>query len=262
MRAAVLFRSGDQYRGEVFSEGLRRHGYHVDQWSKSPGPSDVLVMWNRHRAFSPIAEIYEAAGGRVIIAENGYTAPVDGGKHYALALDHHNGCGRWFVGPEQRHPIPEQPWRERGDHVLVLPQRGIGSPGVAMPNPWPRSILHRLETITDRPLRFRPHPGVRKGQPDTLPQDLAGAHCVVTWGSAAAIRALQAGVPAFYELDKWIAGPAARRLDGQVEDCNMPDRRLAWTRMSWAQWKLEEIASGEAFEGLLNAPGGDLFCAE
>jgi hypothetical protein len=196
-----------------------------------------------------------------MIAENGFTPPDGRGKHYALFLDHHNGAGRWFVGDSPRHRIADQPWRSSGRHVLVLPQRGIGERGIAMPSTWGRAVLDRLERLTDRPIVLRPHPGHRKnGQPDTLPDDLADAHCVVTWGSGAAIKALQAGRPAFHEFEQWIGAPGAVRLDRSIEHCHTPDRQLLWTRISWAQWTLAEIESGEAFDGLLNACG-DLFCA-
>lgn len=264
MRAAVLLRSGDLYKAGVFAEGLRHHGFIVDhKWQRQPSPEDALLIWNRPRGFESIAELYEQRGARVFIAENGYTLGRDGQKLYALALDRHNGAGRWFVGQGPRHTIEEQPWRSSGRHVLVLPQRGIGSPGVAMPKTWSRSVLDRLERLTDRPIVFRQHPGHRKnGQPDSLPRDLENAHCAVTWGSGAAVKALQAGVPVFYELERWIAAPAAAPLDRDLEACHTPDRRLAWTRISWAQWTLDEIGSGEAFDGLINAPRGDLFCAD
>lgn len=262
-RVAVMLRTGDHYKANVFCEGLRRHGFVIDQkWKRAPRPEDAILLWNRTRAWEAIADIYERAGARVIVAENGYTRP-EHGKFYALALDRHNGAGRWLVGDRPRHTIPEQPWRESGEHVLVLPQRGIGSPGVAMPSTWGRDVVKRLQRMTTRPVILRPHPG-HKPHPraTTLEEQLRGAHCAVTWGSGAGVKALQAGVPVFHELGRWIAAPAARLLAGDLEDCDTPDRRLAWTRISWAQWTLEEIESGEAFDGLLNAPRRDLFCTE
>jgi hypothetical protein len=244
-RVANLLRSNDHYRAHVFAAGLQRHGFVVEpKWQRSPLPEDALLIWNRTRGNEPIADIYERAGARVIIAENGFTPPASG-KHYALFLDHHNGAGRWHVGDRPRHPIP----------------RGIGERGIAMPSTWARAVLDRLALITDRPIVLRPHPGHRKnGEPDSLPAQLAEAHCAVTWGSGAGIKAMQAGIPVLHEFEQWIGGPGAARLDGQLERCDTPDRELLWTRISWAQWTLAEIESGEAFDGLLNACG-DLFCA-
>lgn len=259
-RVANLLRSGDHYRASTFALGLERHGFVVEQkWQRNPRPDDMLLLWNRSRGNEVIAEMYERAGAAVLIAENGFVRP-ERGKHYALFTGHHNGAGRWYVGDRPRFPIADRPWRTDGRHVLVLPQRGIGEQGIAMPSAWGKGVLERLERATDRPIVFRPHPGHRKnGEPDTLERDLADAWCAVTWGSGAGIKAIQAGVPVFHEFERWIGAPAAARLDGQVEACETPDREALWTRISWAQWSLDEIGSGEAFDGLLNARG-DLLC--
>lgn len=259
-RASILLRTTDYYRADVFAEGLRRHGFAIDnKWRTDPEPGDVLLLWNRGRAYEPTAERYERAGARVIVAENGYIPRRDeGGKFYALALDHHNGAGRWHVGDKPRFEIRDEPWRERGDHVLVLPQRGIGPRGVAMPAAWLMGVKKRLAVITDRPIRIRPHPGAAKSDPAP---DLLNAHCAVTWGSGAGIKAIRAGIPVFHELDRWIGASAATRLASDIETCNTPSREILWTRISWAIWGLDEIGSGEAFDRLLHAKNGDLFCA-
>lgn len=259
-RATVLLRPSSYYRADVFREGLRRHGYRIEaEWIRQPGPGDVLVLWNRNRGYESIAQTYERAGAKVIIAENGYVGqPEGGGKFYALALGQHNGAGRWYVGESKRFPIDERPWRQRGDHVLVLPQRGIGARGVAMPSAWLAAVKNRLAKITDRPIRVRPHPGQSKADP--IP-DLLNAHCAVTWASGAGIKSIQAGVPVFHELPDWIGSCAATRLADQIETCDMPSREILWTRISWAQWTLAEIETGVAFERLLHAEDRDLFCA-
>lgn len=259
-RACVLMRSSDYYRADVFRAGLGRHGFRVEpEWTRRPEPDDILLLWNRNRGYEPIAEIYEKVGARVMVAENGYVGqPAGGGKFYALALHHHNGAGAWFVGDEPRFHIDERPWRTNGRHVVVLPQRGIGPQGVAMPHGWPKGIKERLARITDRPIVFRPHPGASKADPWP---DLRHAHCAVTWGSGAGIKAIQYGIPVFHELERWIGAAAATRLVGDVECCHTPPRGQLWTRISWAQWTLEEIGSGEAFERLLHEKPDRLFRA-
>lgn len=259
-RATCLFRNTDYYRGDQFREGLRRHGFSIEhEWIRRPEPGDLLLLWNRSRGMGAIADIYERAGARVLIAENGYLGqPPGGGKFYALALDHHNGAGRWYVGDAPRFEIPEQPWRSSGSHVLVLPQRGIGARGVAMPQNWLGHVRKRLASITDRPIQIRMHPGASKADPTP---DFRGCHCAVTWGSGAGIKALQAGIPVFHELEKWIGSAAATRLGRNIESCDTPSREELWRRISWAQWSLEEVGSGEAFDRLLNAQDRDLFRA-
>lgn len=258
-RACVLLRTSDHYRADAFRAGLARHGYRVEkEWHRQPRPDDLVLLWNRTRGWEAVADIYERAGARVVIAENGYIRKADGGKWYALALDRHNGAGRWYVGDQPRFPIEDKPWRQSGRHVLVLPQRGIGSRGVAMPHKWQKAVVDKLRRITDRRIVVRPHPG---NSNPPLDPDLADAHCAVTWGSGAGIKALQAGIPVFHEMPNWIGESAAARLAGDIESCNTPSREQLWTRISWAQWGLSEIQSGEAFDRLLHEENSRLFCA-
>ena len=64
---------------------------------------------------------------------------------------------------------------------------------------------------------------------------------VVTWGSGAAIKALQMGIRVHSDMPHWIG-----------EQDNTTEGRLAmFRRLAWAQWTLEEIASGLPFERLL-----------
>lgn len=260
MRCCNLLRHGQHYRAEAFAQGLRRHGYQVEQrWQRQPRPDDLLLIWNRTRSYEAMAQIYEAAGARVVVAENGYLDRLDGTKHYALALGGHNGTGRWFVGAGPRFEIEDEPWRKDGTRVLVLPQRGIGQKGVAMPIHWEPNVMDRLERITQRQIVLRRHPGHVKGAP---PLDFQDIWCVVTWGSGAAMKALRAGVPVFHQLKNWIGAPGAAPLVDDIETRHTPDRHLLWTRVSWAQWSLEEIASGEAFDRLLHEEDRGLFRAD
>lgn len=262
MRASLLFRPGRHYRATEFGRGLERHGFAVSTVpQRHPKPSDLLILWNRTRAHERTARAYEQAGARVLIAENGYLDRLGGEKFYSLALGHHNGVGRWFVGDEARFQIADEP-QPRGDHVLVLPQRGIGENGVAMPLDWPKRIRERVARITKRPVIIRRHPGLHHpSRIVPLEDDLARAWCVVTWASGAAIKAIRAGIPCFYDLDGWIANCAATRLADQLEQCDTADSGELWRRVSWAIWTMAEIECGEAFDRLLHEESRSLFCA-
>lgn len=200
-----------------------------------------------------IAALYAAAGGRVIIAENGYL-PYGDEKQFALALDHHNGRGRTPAEAEPRLEWDCEPWRAAGDHVLILAQRGIGEIGIAQPNRWAIRTLEKLRAITRRPVRIRHHPGQRD---IPLGPDLEGAHCVVTWGSGSGVKAIVAGVPCFHGLEGWIGHLGAlplARIAERLESPFLGDRAPMLARISWAQWSAGEIASGAAFERLLACP--------
>jgi hypothetical protein len=106
LKAYCLIRTQPHYRHEAFVAGLKRCGYDVHlsyaRWPVRPG--DVLVIWNRYGETERIADGFEAAGGTVLVAENGYIGRGGGtpkhtngpGNHYyALARHAHNGRGRW-----------------------------------------------------------------------------------------------------------------------------------------------------------------------
>lgn len=257
--AVCLLRTTVHYRHDAFIRGLTAAGYRVETKPiKKISPDDILVIWNRGVQFFYEAKRHQDAGSRIFVAENGYTDAIDEDGHqwFSLALDHHNGVGRWWIGDTPRFPLMGlklSPWRPEGSFVLVLPQRGIGAPGVAMPQSWPRTIVQRLKGVTSRPIRVRPHPGLKSLAGSLLP-DLEGCHAVVTWGSGAAVKAIMHGVPAFHELPGWIGAPAARFGLQHVENPYLGDRTAMFERLAWSQWRIKEIASGEAFKTLLQVP--------
>ena len=202
-----------------------------------------------------IARRYEQAGATVIVAENGFIgrAPC-GGKMYALALGHHNGLGSWRVGEADRFKtlgVELKPWRATGENILILAQRGIGEPGVAMPRDWAATVHRRLSRVTSRPIRLRAHPGLLR---TPLEPELENVHAVVTWASGAAIKAIAAGIPCFHELPGWIGAGAARLGIDKIEKPFLGDRTEMFHRLAWAQWSADEIASGEPFKWLLASP--------
>lgn len=250
--ASLLIDSDVKYRDDGFKAGLGRLGYFVsDRASAAPSQEDVLVIWNRFR-HQKEALAYDRAGAPVIVAENGYIGKAkDGRQLYALARGQHNGAGRWHVGAENRWGelrISCGEWRRKGRHILVLPQRGIGPPGVAMPKSWPDQVSSRLKRVTDRPVRVRLHPG--QDRPSLTP-DLEGCWAAVTWGSGAGIKAIIAGTPVFHDMEGWIAAPAARFGLETIEDPFLGDRQPMLHRLSYAQWSIEEISTGEPLKRLL-----------
>jgi len=214
-----------------------------------PQPGDVLVIWNRQSMYEAAAKRYERAGATVIVAENGYLgADADGNHLFALALDHHNGRGRWPEGGPERWQslgVPLAPWRAGGRDVVVLCQRGIGSPGVAMPRSWPADVARRLKVSTRRPVVVRLHPGNKPAVGPSLSDALADCWCAVTWGSTAALKAMVMGVPVVSEMPGWIGAAG-----GTVDVPWRGEREPIFERLAWAQWSAAEIATGEPFKHL------------
>ena len=234
-------------------EGLKALGYNVSvKLTKQPTKEDVLLLWNRNGIRHEYAKQYEAVNAKVLVAENGWIGKTrNGGKFYSLSLGWHNGLGQWHCGEESRFEklnVSLDPWRKSGEHILVLPSRGIGAPGVGMPRDWPITIAQRLQKMTKRRIKIRPHPGDKNSD---LSGDLFNAHCVVTWGSGAGIKAIAAGVPVFYELKNWIGKGAAKIFGSDIENPFLGDRMRMFERLAWASWTADEIASGLPFRYLL-----------
>lgn len=254
MRRAVLhIKALPHYRREAFEQGVRANGFVLVEHVHSPEPDDVLVIWNRFGHSARVADLYESRGARVLVAENGYLGIEFGGRRwYAIAKGRHNSLGTVPVDATRlrRLDIDLQPWRTDGDYVLVLPQRGIGEPGVAMPAQWTGRMEGALQS---RRLRFRVrhHPGLRPAL--ALEKDLDGVRSVMTWGSGAAIKAMALGVPVFHGYDAWIAAAGSRPISAITAGEKRDDagRHDAFCHIASAMWTVEEIASGEAIACLL-----------
>lgn len=251
-RAYCLIRDLPHYRHDAFCRGLKRAGFGVLQEfpPRNPKEGDLLLIWNRYGEFHDAACRMEAYGNQVLVAENGYLGnDWLGGRWYSISRNFHNGAGTWDAGGPERWDslgVEIQPQRT-GDEVVVLPQRGIGPPGVAMPDNWHRVFYHIAK---ERKARLRMHPGVRACEP--LERDLANAKAVVTWGSGAALKAMLMGIPAYYDMPNWIGAPGATPLVGA--DFSNPthgDRLACFRRLIWAQWTVSEIESGEPFARLV-----------
>lgn len=252
-RALNRLRESLHYRREAFDEGLAAAGFDVVGQLLDPRPGDMLIVWNRYGGFAQQADQFEAAGGLVVVVENGYLGKAwRGGEWFAMALGHHAGAGRWVDHGPQRWDswgVGLEPWREDVGETLIFAQRGIGAPGVRSPEHWAEAARARIGG------RIRPHPASGIAAPP-LEQDLANVREVVTWHSAAALVALLAGIPAWFAFPKWIGARAGRPLaEYGLEPPRRDDgARLAmFRRLAWANWSLDEIRTGEPLRCLLAA---------
>ena len=266
MKAVCMVRADPMYRRDACLKGLQAAGFEIAPQLARPKPGDLVVVWNRYGNYETEALRFEAAGAAVIVMENGYLGhredefrklfSANGEQLYAMALDHHNGAGRWHVGEPGRwreQGIEVKPWRADGEHVLVLPQRGIGPPGVAMPAGWSEKTFARLRAMTKRKVVVRGHPG---NAPTVAPleRDLEGCWCAVTWGSGAGLKAICAACPCSIDFAKWIGEPAAMALqDADIEWPRDSDqaREYMLDRLAWAQFTVSEISTGEPFKRLM-----------
>lgn len=246
-RAWIGLKELPHYRRDAFAAGVARLGYAPEfRLTTTPGDNDILVIWNRFGAAGNAADHFDHAGCPVLVAENGYLGnDFAGDRWYAISRSHHNGAGHWQHYGNDRWDklgVALAPYRMQGSELVVLPQRGIGEAGVAMPGDWLGDAARRSQG------RVRPHPGTRQGV--DLQQDLAKAWAVYTWGSGAAVKALMWGIPVYSDMPNWIVAGAATRYGLPLNLCDQ-SRLTAFRRMAWAMWRLGEIESGFAFDVLL-----------
>lgn len=246
-RAWIALKEMPHYRRDAFAEGAKRIGYQPEfSLTHRPGPHDLLIIWNRYGASASAAALFEQEGLPVLVAENGYLGnEFAGSRWYAISRNLHNGAGSWNHYGSSRWDslgVELQPFRLSGEELVLLPQRGIGSEGVAMPRNWEFHAQQRSGG------RVRSHPGLRPCTP--LEQDLSKAYAVYTWGSGAAIKALLWGIPVYSDMPKWIAAPASARYGEELNRSEFA-RLEMFRRLAWAMWRLEEIENGQALDMLL-----------
>jgi len=220
-------------RVRVVAAGVRAAGFEPRLGLPSKTRAgDILVTWNRISQGQRAARDFERAGLPVIVMENAaWGNEFAGESWYTLALNFHNTAGRFPIGSSDRWDglgVNLDPWRARGETV-ILPQRGIGPPGVAMPAGWGHQFAGRM----------RRHPGRREATP--LELDLRECGKVITWGSGAAIKALILGIPVESHMPNWIG----------EQDNTDAGRLEMFRRLAWAQFTMNEIESGLPFERLL-----------
>lgn len=258
-RAICLIKPDPHYRRDAFEAGLRAAGYELvsPKMIDLIGKDDALCVWNMHGANEGFAKRLRAKGGITFVAENGYYGKdANGLQLFSLAKEGHNGSGNWpyrdaeFVPLDRMAPqglYPYYPWRDfTTGHILVCGQRGIGSRTMASPHGWEDDVAKRLRKYTKRPIKIRRHPG-RQKPATSLAHDMKGAWAVVIWSSASGVQALVEGYPVFFEAPFWVGSPAAQKGIELIEHYRGTTRDNALARVSWAQWSLADIASGEAF---------------
>ena len=238
MRAYLNLRYMDDLRAQLFRTGLTSLGYTVlHGLCSKPESGDIFCTWNRIGTADHIANCFQGKRCAVIVAENAsWGNEFAGERWYHMASNFHNTAGCFPIGGPERWDslgIMLQPWRTRGETV-ILPQRGIGPEGVAMPKGW----------VNGKEGRVRSHPG-KRSDGRTLDEDLANAGRVVTWGSGAAIKAAIMGIPVVSDYPRWI---------GRHEPTN-EDRLRMFRELAWSQFTYKEIESGFPFRRLINFHG-------
>lgn len=161
----------------------------------------------------------------------------------------HTGYGTSDESRFRALGIEIRPWRDAGEHVVVVPQSDhFMHTVVGFSGDWLAETLAGLNAWTKRPVRVREWQRDKGKLAKTLPADLDGALALVTWSSAAAVTAVLAGVPIVAGADS-----AAAPMSGQsyrLDDLPRKPREEWLGVLADHQWTLPEMARGDAWKAL------------
>lgn len=184
--------------------------------------------------------------------------------------------GEYFIGqPEDEnklnyilnfHEISLKPWRQNGNHILVLGQRTkswnmLNKNGLS----WIYDMVDRLIRHTDRPIVVRLHPGdvnfndqnrqklikkfgnkIQVSLKPRLQDDLFNAWCSVGFNSTPNCSSVIEGVPVYLDApeNSWAKDVAFSDL-AMLENPATPDRRQWLNRLASIHWSNAEIREGQ-----------------
>lgn len=240
--------------------GLLRHGITLG----SPETCDVLITWGVHQQ-EQIQECVDR-GGHYLVMEAGHVG--DRLRYTSCGWDGLAGRGKYPAAPDGARWDAlfgdlMRPWRQCGRYALLIGQVPTDAAVSDLSSfaDWANKTSLELRTHGYEVV-YRPHPlsggkfcpqGARLTWPAPLSDDLADAECVVAYSSTASVEAVLFGVPSITLGRGAMAWPVTSHVVG---DPLMPDR-TAWAhRLAYAQWSLNEIASGEAWGFLSEALRG------
>ena len=184
--------------------------------------------------------------------------------------------GEYYLGDERyasklddiltHHKLTLEPWRENGEHILILGQRTLSW---NMPNQngldWIANVIKRLKKVTDRKIVIRLHPGdksfnaenrkklhhlygkkgVAVSSNDNIKTDLTNAWCSVGYNSTPNCVSAIEGIPVYLDdpLNSWAHDIGFTNLD-LIETPPMPDRRQWLDKIAHIHWNNDEISQG------------------
>lgn len=249
--------------GLAFAEGVRRHGQEV-VIADSPGvrhyDADLAVFWGHKK--TNIIECQRSRGADYLVMERSYF--LNRFTHLSLGFNGLNGYADFMNQgmPDDRWKKFEakgvclNDWKEPGSGKFILIAGQVpgdaSHAGLVNIEEWYKKSQIRLQMLSDFPVKFRPHPLAltpsRRQLLVPLAQDLYEAEAVVTFNSNTSVDAIFAGTPVICVNEGCMAWDVAQH---SVEDINRlirPDRQQWVNDLSYAQWDIDEIKAGEAWE--------------
>lgn len=164
------------------------------------------------------------------------------------------------------HKIEMKPWRQNGEHILLLGQRTLSWNMLGLNGcDWIINMINRIRTVSDRRIVVRLHPGDTKRNPenqqkisnnfqynnviisnkDNIRDDLKNAWCCVGYNSTPNCVSAIEGIPVYIDepTNSWAKGVAFEKLE-QINDPQPFDREEWIHRIANIHWNNDEINQG------------------
>lgn len=279
MRFAVYFPDNNQPQDHAdslnaFCKGVRGTVSHVPRARTFADgydtDADVHVLFGVGKRMVPVSwprgEIIEQArkdGKPFILLEKGF---FKRDEYFHVGWNGLNGHANFYNDgmDDDRFRalnIPIKPYKEYGEIVLLCGQVPWDATVQNTDHKkWCQRTYTELEVHSSRPVVFRAHP---LGPPveeyglefatlsdKTMEEDFERAYAVVAYNSTTAALAILEGIHTFVGNDLSVAYPIANKDIRQINSpCPWPREQWAYD-LAYAQWTLEELASGQCWDHL------------
>jgi hypothetical protein len=231
---------------------------------------DIGVCFGLHPPGHILQREFREHGTPLLIIDYGYLkrgtlmySKVDEGRYYSLSLNGLNGRSDRLPSPMpparwNSLKVPLQPWRTDGKYILVCGQKANDvAIGNLNPIHWAKSTIDKIQSLTSRPVMFRPHPedptqkrpiGVPHAEHKTFNEALQEAYCVVAYNSNSLVEATVAGVPTFTLGEGSMVQGVTNTNLALIDNPNLPDREQWAYDLAWRQYTIGEIRDGLLWE--------------
>lgn len=260
---------------QAFARGVACHGDSCMVTHKDNGrEADVAIVIGVKGRSKQLIETYRGTGRQAIFIDKSYLresarsylkTSVGGFQPLPYLLNMQVDGSRWdeiakkytLSFPGWREPVP------RGHVAYFGPsQKYCNFHGLGDATAYSASVIEEIKRHSNRTVVYRPKASwsdavpidgsVYSQLPRGISDELQGAHAAVVHGSNAGAEAIIHGVPVIC-LGPAIARPISSTSIGEIENPIMVSHKrvMQWLHaISWAQWELPEITSGQGWDHL------------
>jgi hypothetical protein len=241
-----------------FIEGLKQHGPVEVQFKENYGGEELHLSWGAAKGVNNLV----LEGG--LINNYNLDSYVELRNYFVSTVWRGNlNYGEWVLDPDVtdarvvKHNFSLKPYKRGKPKKAIIFGQCPGDKALfGLPNSYPKYInkLYASASKVYEEVLFRPHPqrrdrvwGRMKRHSGSIQSALEWADLGITYSSTSAIDCLMAGIPCIVFGKYSVAWEVTSH---ELEKVIRPPREQWLNKISYAQWTLKEITSGEAWEHL------------